>query len=113
MMSPPVTHPPELELEVYGWIWREVSRLPCVARGHPAHSCGPPGPGHHVKTVGSGGRDYENVIPCCYALHMMCHGAIWGWTQRRVEEEFQLDLKQLAKEATQQVLGLGPLDLAF
>lgn len=112
-MSP--TAPEALTEQVYGWIWREVSRLPCVAKDHPDHSCGPPGPGHHVKSVGSGGRDFMNVIPCCYPLHLMCHGAIWGWSQRRVEKAFQLDLQEEARRATEVVLSLREedLDLAF
>ena len=107
--------PESLRREIYGWIWREVSRLPCVARDHPAHSCGPPGPAHHVKTVGAGGRDWMNVVPLCYALHMMCHGAVWGWSQLRVEKEFQLDLEEEARKATEWVLthGWGEEDLAF
>lgn len=48
--------------------------------------------GHHVKTVGAGGKDYGNVVPLCTRHHTAVH------TIGRIsfERQFGVDLHAIA-----------------
>ena len=91
--------------EVYGPLFEACKRLPCILGGHPDHQCWGPVTGHHVKRVGAGGVDWENVVPMCRHLHALCHGQSWGTTERDVERRFQIDLGHVATWITHQIRG--------
>lgn len=83
------------EGEVYGPGWTWISEnLPCAVRVHPDHRCIGKGPAHHLKTVGSGGKDEENCVPACIQFHTECHAS-----EKKVEARYGLDLKGIAVEA--------------
>ena len=57
--------------DVYGPYHRYVGTLPCLAS--PRHGCIGGVAGHHIKTVGAGGKDYGNEVPVCAAAHQVIH----------------------------------------
>lgn len=63
--------------EVYGpgYVW--MVGQPCEESGHPDHRCiyypDRNLEAHHLKHVGSGGKDAFNLIPACHALHDEFH----------------------------------------
>jgi hypothetical protein len=79
--------------DVYGPYHRTVASFSCIGRGSVKHIVCESFPGrapiesHHVRSVGAGGKDEENTVPVCPALHDMIEGKVWGWTRSRVERE--------------------------
>lgn len=69
----------ESEGLVYGPLHQWTKRLPCVLAGHELHVCEFYADrrvieSHHaVETVGAGGQDRNNCLPCCPALHDEFH----------------------------------------
>ena len=57
--------------DVYGSYFRYVKSLPCSVRGE--GQCFGEVTGHHLKTVGSGGKDAGNLVPLCYGHHREIH----------------------------------------
>lgn len=68
----------------------------CVALGKdPAHPCsGLDVDAHHTTTRGAGGGD-ETCVPMCRAHHQLLDS--WGWSQKRFEREFKVDLAGIAQ----------------
>lgn len=83
--------------QVYGSFYRWTKGRPCILAGHAGHDCRGAIDGHHVKSVGAGGKDAENITPMCRAAHAEVHslgclsfeakfgvdldleaGAVWG-----------------------------------
>lgn len=72
---------PTKGVDVYGPYHRFTASLPCwVRRSSPlAHTCRridysrPLVEGHHDRTVGAGGVDYDNEIPLCQQMHYAIH----------------------------------------
>lgn len=93
--------------DVYGELYEACRNLPCVLQGHPDHvwQCTGGGDAHHVKRVGAGGKDKENLVPMCRHLHSMCHGHVYGITERDVEKTYGIDLKKKAVEIYQDLIG--------
>ena len=69
--------------EVYGPYFKWMVGQPCeAANGHCVTWA--PTVGHHVKTVGSGGKDAENLVPLCVLHHRMAHdGNLWTYADWR------------------------------
>jgi hypothetical protein len=62
------------EGKVYGPHHQHVKALArCVMAGIAGHVCGGEWDSHHVKTVGSGGKDAGNVVPMCRDAHREVH----------------------------------------
>ena len=62
------------EDRVYGSHHQAIKAFPCDLQDNQHHKCGffedrPRIEGHHLKSVGSGGEDENNEIPCCPVLH--------------------------------------------
>lgn len=100
------------ERDVYGPLYDVVRQYPCAFHNLTIPCFGQSGP-HHVKTVGSGGRDHENVIPVCMAHHSMLHGQYYGITAKDFCEEHGIDLDEVAKEYTAKALGHSDTNLDF
>lgn len=47
---------------------------------------------HHVKSVGAGGVDYENLVPFCIKHHVECEKK----GRKTFEKKYELNLKELA-----------------
>lgn len=56
----------------YGSFYRYVKTLPCAVGGE-GDPCFGEIHGHHVKSVGAGGRDAANLAPLCERHHRMIH----------------------------------------
>lgn len=69
---------------IYGEYHDFVSTLPCVVGFY----CGGRVAGHHLKSVGAGGRDYGQEVPLC-TLH---HQAVHTLGRSGFEERFRVDL---------------------
>lgn len=69
----------ESEGLVYGDLHKWIKGQECAGAGHPLHICEyyPPErrwvESHHLKSVGSGGEDRNNCVPCCPAFHDEFH----------------------------------------
>lgn len=93
--------------QVYGWLYEACRTLPCILAERHGHICLGPVTPHHIKRVGAGGKDWENIVPMCMSLHGLCHGQMWGVTERDIERQFDLDLKAIAVEVTKKLVS-GP-----
>lgn len=96
---------------VYGWYHREVKRRQCIGWGHPHHACEVMGPrrnieGHHVTSVGAGGKDRGNEVPVCPKLHDQVEGKVWGWSRSRVEKMLGVGLREIAREIEDDICGM-------
>lgn len=58
------------EGEVYGPFHRWVSGKPCIVR---SELCWGTVAGHHLKSVGSGGKDADGEVPLCSLHHAEIH----------------------------------------
>jgi len=81
----------------YGPYHRWISTQQCILAIYPDHTCMqyPDGKwvkGHHVKTVGSGGRDFLNEVPVCMLAHALCET-----TFSKVERKFGISLREVAE----------------
>lgn len=76
---------------VYGDYHAWVSGLPCLLAHHEGHRCWFPVKGHHLSTVGSGGRDEGNEVPACVRAHDELH-----WSEAKFEAKYGIDLESLA-----------------
>lgn len=91
---------------VYGELHRWTMRQPCIlASENVIHQCKSyPGRGfiesHHVKSVATGGEDYNNTLPVCAAGHDEFHRR--GLTG--MCETYRRDWRSLACEVTAQYL---------
>jgi len=79
--------------DVYGDYHRFVGTLPCVVGG----GCKGPVAGHHVKTVGAGGKDYGNEAPTCALHHQVFHSG----GRSLFEARFDVDLTEEAERVRQ------------
>lgn len=85
--------------DVYGPYYQAVKALNrCWLAGHPKHRCrffarrrGIEG--DHLKTVGSGGKDENNVWPVCPGLHDLRHAK----GPKHIERVFTVDLKRVCE----------------
>lgn len=100
------------EEQIYGVIYEVAKKMPCCLARHPKHKCQGDVTGHHMKSVGSGGVDFMNVVPVCWALHQLVHG-MDNMTQERVEVFFEIDFGEIAKDVTLRVIGGHKDDLDF
>ena len=81
----------------YRWV-RDGSGEPCaLTLGHGGHRCGYYGDrrrmeAHHLKTVGSGGKDAANLVRVCALAHDMIHDGGRNYAR----EEHGLDLIKIA-----------------
>lgn len=87
---------------VYGSHHFWIRTLPCCLIGHPEHRCGyypdrPGNEGHHLRTVGAGGRDRNNEVPACPVGHDELEAA--GGVSSQCEWA-RMDLLSLACEYT-------------
>ena len=72
----------------YGPIFKWVACLPCFV-------CGAwPSTPHHVRTVGSGGRDYGNLVDVC----IDCHSAVHSMGEVTFQYKKRVDLQQRATD---------------
>lgn len=81
---------------VYGRYHEWVGHLPCILAGIDGHACrsyrdGQLVKGHHVKSVGAGGKDRGNEVPMCFTAHIEVHRG-----QKTFEEQHQIDLQSVA-----------------
>jgi hypothetical protein len=74
-------------------------------------SCRAPGPDpHHVEATGMGGRrnpwahDERNICPLCRTHHRL--GESPGWSWQRVEQDFGIDLEEIAEAVWSQWMDL-------
>lgn len=58
--------------EVYGPYFGYVSKLPCMLIGN-FHHCRGLNTAHHLKSVGAGGHDEQNLVPICQGGHAELH----------------------------------------
>lgn len=58
--------------DVYGSFFRYVATLPCAVMGE-GDDCEGKVTGHHIKSVGAGGKDAGNLTPLCVRHHRMIH----------------------------------------
>jgi hypothetical protein len=63
---------------------------------------------HHVRTVGAGGHDAENLVPLCRKHH----GEIGSITMIRFQIKYNIDLRTIAGEIYQYFLNSGELQEA-
>jgi hypothetical protein len=91
----------ESEGLVYGPLHVWTKTQPCILAGHELHVCEFYGDrkgieSHHVKSVGSGGQDENNVLPTCPALHDEFHrmGLV------SMCERYRMDFRSIACEVT-------------
>ena len=84
--------------EVYGpgYVW--MTRQPCILRGHPDHRCAWARyrnlEAHHVKSVGAGGGDAENIVPVCH----LAHDALHSRGPETFERRYYVSLTVLARD---------------
>lgn len=78
--------------EVYGAFHRWLSTLPCILMDAPGHECLGTVTGHHVKSVGAGGKDWANEVPVCADAHAELHHA----GRETFETRYGLDLSLIA-----------------
>lgn len=85
-------------------MWVRETQVCCVP------GCGRQGPDpHHVKAKGGGRRDpwrvdIRNVAPLCREHHRL--GDSVGWSWKRFESEFQVDLDEVARHLWRQWMAL-------
>ena len=73
-----------------------VKSFYCVAYGlDPKYPCSELIDAHHTTTKGAGGGD-DTCVPMCRAHHSQLDSP--GWSQKRFEEHYKLDLKAQAAE---------------
>ena len=76
---------------VYGPYHEWVSTLPCHLEW--TGDCLPPIKGHHIQSVGAGGKDASNEVPLCIRHHAMVHAK----GDKTFERRWAVDLAQLAR----------------
>jgi len=78
---------------VYGpyYIW--AAAQPCEEAGSPLHRCGRSADrrpeAHHLKHVGSGGKDAGNLIFTCHALHDEFHSKTLGDMEHKYRKDYR------------------------
>lgn len=77
----------------YGPYHAWVATLPCLLADRPDHRCAGRITGHHVRSVGAGGRDRGNEVPLCERAHRAVHRA----GQVTFEERHEVDLGAVAR----------------
>lgn len=87
---------------VYGDLHEWTKRQPCILADHPDHACAfypdrKNVESHHVKSIGSGGKDENNTVPLCPRGHDEAH--CLGLT--RLCEKYHRDFRSLACEVTE------------
>jgi len=81
----------------YGPYHHWMSRLQCILAVFPDHQCMRYADrgwvkGHHIHSVGAGGRDWENEVPTCMLAHSLCET---HWSQ--IEETYGINLLEIAR----------------
>ena len=79
--------------EVYGAYHQWIGTLRCLLQERSDHRCAGRVTGHHVRSVGAGGKDVGNEVPLCERFHREVHRI----GRRTFEDRYGLDL---AAEAT-------------
>lgn len=74
--------------EVYGPFFAYVKTLPCAVYGE-GDPCEGPVTGHHLRSVGAGGKDAANLAPLCAKHHRLIHNI----GPKRFDARFFNDLK--------------------
>lgn len=82
----------------YGPYHQWITSHPCILSVFPDHTCMryPDGKwvkGHHVVSVGAGGRDWENEVPVCMLAHALCE-TTWS----KVEKKYGISLRDVARK---------------
>ena len=79
---------------VYGPYHRWIASKPCTLwlLGK-SHACNVRVDGHHLRTIGAGGKDYGNEVPLCLFAHAEVHTS--GRT--RFEAKYGIDLGNIAE----------------
>lgn len=72
----------------YGSFYRYVCSLPCAVGGE-GDECLGDVVGHHLRSVGAGGRDAGNLSPLCVRHHRMIH----DMGPKRFDDRFFNDIK--------------------
>jgi hypothetical protein len=74
--------------EVYGSYHWWIKNWPCLFfdRGECSGSIS----GHHVKSVGSGGRDARNEVPLCAYHHRLGDDIGWKSFQKRMKTDLKI-----------------------
>lgn len=78
---------------VYGPYHRWIGTLDCLLAGRPDHRCAGRVTGHHVRSVGAGGKDVGNEVPLCERAHRQLHRI--GRTS--FEERYGLELASVTE----------------
>lgn len=91
------------EDEVYGTHHKWIMTQPCELRNHPAIRCTSypdraPIEGHHLKCVGSGGKDRNNEVPACNAHHDHFH---WLGSVSAASDFYGRDFRSIAVQYTE------------
>ena len=81
--------PGTAERHTYGAYHGWVASQGCVARGFFGHRCIGRTCGHHLRSIGAGGRDYQNEVGVCAQAHSQLHSL----GRRLFEEHYGLDLE--------------------
>lgn len=88
---------PDGHQHTYGDYHRFVSKQPCLLRRVRRHHCIGEVSGHHIRTVGAGGRDYEQEVPLCAMAHLS-HDHLGRETfERRWGVSLKLEAERLAE----------------
>ena len=92
----------ESEGRVYGPHHDFVATLPCVLAELHSHTCGFTSSqrsvcGHHLKTVKTGGEDWNNQVPVCALAHLEFHAA---GSVSVMCDRYGLDFRSIACEVT-------------
>lgn len=90
--------------EVYGSYHWKIESLFCILSFDTRHECRSfpgrkPIEGHHVKSVGSGGKDRGNEVPLC----PLAHDEVEQIGRKTFEAKWGVNLKQEAKAAERRI----------
>lgn len=84
---------------VYGPYHEWMAGLPCLLRDHPEHRCAGRVAGHHVRSVGAGGKDLGNEVPLCERAHREVHRVGRESFADRYEVDLWAEAERLEKRA--------------
>lgn len=72
--------------------------MPCLRRMRdPDHRCVGAVVGHHVKSVGAGGKDYANEVPLCAGSHFTLHTMGQDAACRAWQIDFGAEAERIAR----------------
>lgn len=85
--------------EVYGPYHDWVGTLDCLIGERPDHRCAGRVTGHHVRSVGAGGKDRGNEVPLCERAHREVHRV----GRETFEGRYGIDLRRWARKLAARV----------